>query len=234
VGCRDAHHETFESIFGAGRKRRPPGWSVEKQADTVAQRIGGNPPADELAQLSQRLRDPGAWLTLIHGDPCPDNALLVAGQIRLIDYEFARPAHALLDAAYWRIGFPTCWCAGRIPPEVGSRVEAVYRAELGKTMPVARDDAAYRAELAFVAAIWLFTCLEWRLDQALEKDESWGIASLRSRLLWYLEAVADITATGGVLPGLEKTVADWLTELRKRWPDASSLGFYPAFLTSAS
>jgi hypothetical protein len=228
--CLDPHHKTFESIFGTGRTRRPRSWQVEKQANCVVQRIGGSLPADELAQVSHRLSDPGAWLALIHGDPCPDNALLVAEKIRLIDYEFANPSHALLDASYWRIGFPSCWCAGRVPPEVASRVDAVYRAEVGKVLPSALDEEAYRAELAFVTAGWLFACLEWHLDGALEKDREWGIASVRSRLLWYLEVVAELTGAAGVLPGIKQAAELWRADLQGRWPETKALGFYPAFV----
>jgi Phosphotransferase enzyme family len=231
VGCIEAHYETFESIFGTRRPRRLPESRVEKQADYVIQRLGGAPPAAELAQISHRLSDPGAWLALIHGDTCPDNALFVADQVRLIDYEFAKPSHALLDAIYWRIGFPTCWCAGRIPREIASRVEAVYRAEIGKTMPLARDDNAYCVELAFAAAIWLFRCLAGRLDKALEEDTKWGIASVRSRLLWYLEASAELFGAAEVLPGIRHTAEAWLAELQNRWSDTQTLGFYPAFVS---
>ena len=185
--CLASYHETFQSIFGAGRHRRPSGWRVEKQADFVVNRLGGAPPASELGLLSARLSDPGHWQSLIHGDPCPDNALLVDGSIRLVDYEFAWPSHALLDGIYWRIGFPTCWCAGRIPADVASRIDDIYRAEIANAMPFALDDAAYRAELAYVAAIWLFTCLSWRLDEALKENSKWGIWSIRGRLLWYLQ-----------------------------------------------
>jgi hypothetical protein len=93
-----------------------------------------------LELLSSRLGDPGPWLTLIHGDPCPDNSLLVDQRIRLIDYEFARPSHALLDGIYWRMGFPTCWCAGRTPADVAARVDPVYRAELSTAIPLAYED----------------------------------------------------------------------------------------------
>src|SRR5262249_10829632 len=135
----------YESIFGTGRAHRPLGWRVEAEAKVVADRIGHLPPASELELLSARLGNPGPWLSLVHGDPCPDNALLVDGRIRLIDYEWARPSHALLDGLYWRMGFPTCWCAGRIPADVAARVDAIYRAELARKMPLALDDAASEA-----------------------------------------------------------------------------------------
>ena len=74
----------------------------------VVDKIGGVFPASELDLLSSRLRDPGPWLTLIQGDPCPDNSLLVGEHVRLIDCELSQPSHALLDGAFWRLGFPTC------------------------------------------------------------------------------------------------------------------------------
>jgi hypothetical protein len=234
VGCLAAHHEVFESIFGTGRGRPQLGWQVERHAERAAKRLGGNPPTDELAQLSRRLGDPGAWLTLTHGDPCPDNALLVADGIGLIDYEFARPSHALLDAIYWRMGFPTCWCAGRVPPQVGRRIDAVYRQEIGKTIPLALDDEAYRTEMAFAAMIWLFRRLDRLLEGALEEDREWGIGSVRSRLLWYLEIAAELAGDAGVLPGIKAVAEAWLSELRNRWPDAKTLGLYPAFAAAGS
>jgi Phosphotransferase enzyme family len=179
INCLDAHHETFQSVFGSYQVRRLPGWRVEKEAELIADKIGGTPPASELEFLSSRLIDPGPWLTLIHGDPCPDNALLVDERIRLIDYEFARPSHALLDGIYWRNGFPTRWCAGRVPGNVATRVDTVYRTELGNSIPLAIDDTAYRIEQTYISAVWLLTCLSRRLDEALRGDARWGIWSIR-------------------------------------------------------
>ena len=90
------------------------------------------------------LENPGPWLALIHGDPCPDNAVIVGNGVRLIDYESARPAHALIDGIYLRMGFPTCWCAGQIPSSVVERIESVYRTEIGKSIPIALDARAFR------------------------------------------------------------------------------------------
>jgi hypothetical protein len=229
VGCFDAHREMFQSIFGAGRPVGRRGWRVESDADVVTKLIGGAPPASELELLSSRLSDPGPWSSLIHGDPCPDNSLVVDGRVRLIDYEFARPSHALLDGIYWKIGFPTCWCAGRVPTDVEFRIDARYRDELANSIPLVRDDTAYRTELAYMAAVWLFTSLSWRLDEALKSDARWGTWSIRGRLLWYLEAVVEMTCAAAVLPGINRTATSWLSELKARWPDARPLGLYPAF-----
>jgi hypothetical protein len=234
IGCLEAYHQTFDSIFGPGRPRRPPGWRLAKEAELVAQRIGGTPPASELDLLSSRLMDPGPWLALTHGDPCPDNSLLVDERVRLIDYEFARPSHALLDGIYWRMGFPTCWCAGRTPADVAVRIDAAYRMELGTSIPLALDDRAYRIELTYMSVVWLFTCLSWRLDDALERDERWGIWSIRARLLWYLEAVIEMTDAANLLSGTNRVAQGWLLELRRRWPDATPLGLYPSFASKPS
>ena len=230
VDCLDAYYEKFGSVFGSGRPpRRPLGWRVERDAELVAQSLGGAPPASELSLLSSRLMDPGPWLTLIHGDPCPDNSLLVDGRIRLIDYESSRPSHALLDAVYWRMGFPTCWCAGRTPRDVAARLDTAYRDEIGAAIPLALDDTTYRIELAYLAAVWLFTSLSSDLGEALERDEKWGIWSIRGRLLWHLEAVIEMTDAANVLPGISSAAGGWLLELRRRWPDAIALGLYPCF-----
>jgi hypothetical protein len=227
--CLASHHETFQSIFGANQPRLPSGWRVENKAELVVDRLGGAPPASELELLSARLRDPGPWQCLVHGDPCPDNALIVDGSVRLIDYEHARPSHALLDGVYWQIGFPTCWCAGRVPPDVAGRVANVYRAEIARAMPPALDDSVFRVELAHVAAIWLFSCFSWHLEAALKDDLEWGIWSVRGRLLWYLQAVIEMIASADVLPGINEAAQGWLSALQRRWPDSLPLGLYPAF-----
>jgi hypothetical protein len=50
------------------------------------------------------------------------NGLIVDGSMRLLDDEHTRPPHALLDGIDWQVGFPTCWCAGRVSAGVASRI----------------------------------------------------------------------------------------------------------------
>jgi len=85
-----------------------------------------------------------------------------------------------------------------------------------------------------MSAVWLFTCLSWRLDEALERDDRWGIWSIRGRLLSYLEAVIEMTDIAQVLPGMNRAAQGWLLELRRRWPDAIPLGLYPSFASKPS
>jgi hypothetical protein len=42
-----------------------------------------------------------------------------------------------------------------------------------------------------------------------------------------------MTAAAGVLPGINQTATNWLSELRVRWPDSTPLGLYPAFANEA-
>jgi len=231
VACADEHARALQAAFPAARRPvRQFRARLDEITSTVRERIGGErPPAEELADIARKREEPGPWLTLVHGDPCPDNVLIADGRIRLIDFEFARPGHALIDAVYWRFGFPTCWCAGRIPDAVAARADAAYRAQAGLVIGDALDDTHFRRESAYVAAAWLLECLQWRLDVALKEDGEWGIASMRSRLLWYLEATLGMTKQAGILPGFQSVARTWLTELRDRWPSTAPLGLYPAF-----
>jgi hypothetical protein len=120
-------------------RRRGHGW-IEREPRTVIGLLGGSVPDDEMMLMASRLHSPGPWQALVHGDPCPDNVLLAAdGTAKLIDFEFARPGHALLDAAYWRMGFPTCWCAGRVPDALSRQLDDAYRIALAEAVPAAAD-----------------------------------------------------------------------------------------------
>jgi hypothetical protein len=92
VACADEHARALRAGFPtvrlpAARYRA----RLERVAAGIRERIGGRPPDEELAQMAHRLQEPGAWLTLVHGDPCPDNALMAPDGVRLIDFEFAAP-----------------------------------------------------------------------------------------------------------------------------------------------
>jgi hypothetical protein len=129
----------------------------------VTDLLGGAPPANEIEAIAQRLSDPGPWLGLVHRDGCPDNVLLSDGRAHLIDFEFAGPGHVMLDATYWRLGFPTCWCAGRIPDDVISRMDRAYR----DALPIEVDDGAFRQETAMLLFVRMFASQAWLLEGAL-------------------------------------------------------------------
>jgi hypothetical protein len=131
------------------------GW-IDRVAHNAPSLRGGTLPDREVMLIAQRLRRPGPWLALAHGDPCPDNVLSTSGgRAELIDFEFATPGYALLDAAYWRMGFPTCWCAGHVPREVSNCIDRAYRTILAESVPLAADDDVFQQESAFISVAWL-------------------------------------------------------------------------------
>jgi hypothetical protein len=195
-------------------------------------RLGGVLPEAELAVLLQCMPDPGPWLALVHGDPCPDNVLLTGQGAALLDFEFAAPGHALIDATYWRMGFPTCWCAGRVPDAVAERVEQAYRDVLAVAIPQAGETAVFRREYALAMAVHLFASLERHLDTALTADDHWGRASIRNRILWHLQAATEAMERAAMLPELNRLAQAWLAELRDRWANVPALSVFPAFATS--
>lgn len=221
--CRAAHSAAIAEAFPAASQPRLADGDRWRQlvVEPSLAKLGGTLPESEIAYVAQRVTSPDAWLGLVHRDPCPDNVLLVGDTARLIDFEFASPGHVLTDAAYWRMGFPTCWCAGRVPQPVLTRMDAAYR----DALPAANDSR----EMAAILFASLFVSLLWRLDRALAEDESWGTSTVRSRVLWYLEAAIAGAHEADALPGLRDVASRWRAELGARWPDSQPLALYPAF-----
>jgi Phosphotransferase enzyme family len=235
VGCHQSYVAEVQAAFPRARVPRSVGeaWLIGA-AGIGPSRLGGVLPEAELELLLLHMRDPGRWLVLVHGDACPDNVLLTAQGAALLDFEFAAPGHSLFDAAYWRMGFPTCWCAGSIPDPVAERIEQAYRATVADAILAAHDTAAFRLEYAAAVVVRLFGSLEWHLDAAFKEDSTWGIATLRNRILWHLQSAIEAMERAEALPGSCRTARAWLTDLRQRWPDVQALPLYPAFARSAA
>ena len=230
IGCRDDHSAILREGFPTAAIPPPAHRWIENVARAPHALLGGDFPDDDVDLIAEHLRQPGCWQALVHGDPCPDNVVLTAdGRAVLIDFEFARPGHALFDAAYWRMGFPTCWCAGTVPPEVRRRIDLAYRASIADAIPEARDDSAFRRESAIIDAAWLLGNLAWLLEGALTEDGTWGRATNRSRIITYLERTICSAKEADVLPRLRKLAVAWRKDLRRRWSDTAPLSDFPAF-----
>ena len=230
IGCRSGHAAILQEGFPSSAIPPPARHWLEDVARSLHDLLGDGLPMDDADAVAERLRQPGEWLALVHGDPCPDNILLAAdGRAILVDLEFARPGHALLDAAYWRTGFPTCWCAGTVPGKVMHRLDRTYRTALGDAVPGAGDDAAFRRESAFIDAAWLLGNLSWLLKGALAENATWGRAANRSRILTYLQTAIRSSDQAGILPRLRAWAETLHGDFRSRWPDAVPLSDFPAF-----
>ncbi|WP_049569600.1 phosphotransferase [Streptomyces sp. SBT349] len=182
------------------------------------------PPAvpRELADLIDRL-DPASHHALLHGDPCPGNDLRTATGVRFVDFEQASLGNGLVELAYFRIGFPTCWCAMSVTAAPLAEVEDVYRATwrslTGTDVP---------GDLADACAGWLI-----RGDALVERahresvdhlarvpteDFAWGHVSARERLVHRLGVVAGQTRDHDRLHALGHLSAALAARLRERWP----------------
>ncbi|HEX5727631.1 MAG TPA: phosphotransferase, partial [Longimicrobiaceae bacterium] len=183
----------------------------------------------ELEALRRFWDEPGPFLTLLHGDVCPDNFLWTEdGGGRLVDFEFSAPGHALADAAFARLGFPACWCAGRLPEPLVERMEQAYRRELP-----AMDDAVFTAGMAEAYAFWALGALSWALPRALDADEGWGETPLRQRIVSQLETAAGLAVHHGRLEALGAAYAALAARLRERWGPALEVSLFPAFRSGA-
>ena len=230
IGCRDDHARILRAGFPATEIPPPAHRWIENVARVPHALLGGEFPEADMRLIHRHLEQPGSWLALLHGDPCPDNVLLPAnGHAVLIDFEFARPGHVLLDASYWRVAFPTCWCAGTIPVKVGHRIDRAYRDAIAGAVPEASSDDAFQREITIIESAWLLGSLAWLLQDALVKDHTWGRATNRSRILTYLEHAVRSTGEADTLPGLRALAASWYDDLRHRWPDTPLLSDFPAF-----
>ena len=194
----------------------------------------GEPAMAELETIREVLCRPGPFTALVHRDSCPDNVIATPAGVRLIDFEFARPGHALLDGLYPQLPFPTCWCCNRLPAGIESELATAYRTELIKGVPEAADDRPYDEAVSRVMAFWLIASFEWPLADVLGESRTWGIASTRSRVLSRLEVFATQAGRTRTLPALRGIAEQLLAQLRRRWTDDEPLPVYPAFRTGQS
>ena len=230
-----AFDKLFHSVSPTGKSFAPQENEFEQRIQQVQTSLEGLGVLAE-ATLGQELRaigaavvNPGPFLAYIHADPCPDNVFDSSGQMRLIDFEFGHFGHALIDATYGRMVFPTCWCANRLPRAVVAQIESRYRTELIQGCVEAQEDRFFEQALVAICGYWLLHTLAWHLEPALEKDQSWGLARLRQRILARLETFVTASEGFGRFPALRGTAGRLLTVLGKRWPESRPLPLYPAF-----
>lgn len=185
----------------------------------------------DLAALEAVFLDPGDFSAFIHADPCPDNWAASGETHRLIDFEYSRIGHALLDGSYPRALFPTCWCAGRLPERVARKLEATYRAELAGSCIAARDDRRYAQAVAETCTHWMILLCHWfPMADLLREDREWGLATIRQRLLTRLDAVTVATAEARHLETVGELARALSGELHERWDgETEPMPLYPAF-----
>jgi hypothetical protein len=220
----------LHALTGAADAGLLPAWSGPTAADTesflaLARALDvpfapGLP--GELAGLIDRL-DPSPYHALLHGDPCPGNDLRTAAGVRFVDFEQASLGNGLVELAYFRIGFPTCWCAMSVTGAPLAEAEGIYRATwrglTGTDVP---------GDLADACAGWLIrgdALVERAHREAADhlaripaEDFGWGYVSARERLLHRVVVVVGLTRDHDRLHALGGLCADLAAPLRQRWP----------------
>jgi Phosphotransferase enzyme family len=181
----------------------------------------------ELRDLIARL-SPAGHHALLHGDPCPDNAVHTAGGIRFIDLEQAWLGSGQAELAYLRIGWPTCWCATSVPEPVLGQAEAAYRSAWRSATGTDPDGS-----LADACAGWLIRgdALVERAERGgsmhllrLPQDDwEWGTATARQRLLHRLDVVAGLAGVNPALAGLAQVSRAMGDRIRRDWPGTAQL-----------
>jgi tRNA A-37 threonylcarbamoyl transferase component Bud32 len=181
----------LHSATGPGDADALPAWAGPGRADarafiSLAERLGVPVPASLAASLDslvERLNATGHH-ALLHGDPCPDNAIRTDSGIMFVDLEQASLGDGRAELAYLRTGFPTCWCAASAPGPVLRQAEAAYRSAWR-----AHTGTDVSGDLAEACAGWLIwgdglveRAHRGQADQLArlpEEDWRWGTASRR-------------------------------------------------------
>lgn len=184
----------------------------------------------EYRHLTHAIVDPGPFAAYTHCDPCPDNNLIVGERIQLLDFERSGYHHALLDAVYGRLCFPSCGYANRLPARLALRMEAAYRAQIVETCPQAADDVRFGQEIVHACVYWIISNGNWLLASAYKDDYQWGLATWRQRVLLRLGLVVQATESLHHLPAMGETARLCLQRLRQIWPVAvQTMPLYPTF-----
>ncbi|WP_329241281.1 aminoglycoside phosphotransferase family protein [Streptomyces sp. NBC_01478] len=176
----------------------------------------------ELHDLVNRLGQASGH-ALLHGDPCPGNDLHTATGIRFIDFEQASLGSGLMELAYLRIGFPTCWCVTSASEPLLERAESAYRNEWRTLTGSDAQDG-----LADACAGWLLRgdALVERarrestdhLARIPHRDWKWGTATARQRLVHRLGVVGQMTADHTCLGGVSSLSTVMRQRMLARWP----------------
>lgn len=235
---RAAEFEERRLVCGATeRDREPEGtrWLRENVLPfrTQCEALGMTLPEGidtDIEAVRRALDEPGPFLAFTPGDTCPDNHRLTGeSAVRFFDFEFGGFRHALLDAAYLSMPFPTCWYVNRLPADLVERLENAYRAELVQSVPEAGDDSRFFPALAAACAYWAIASVSWSLEPALKEDGLWGLSTHRQRHPLRLANLAALTERVGVLPALRETARSLEAKLRAAWSDMEEMPLYAPF-----
>ncbi|TDD65588.1 aminoglycoside phosphotransferase family protein [Actinomadura rubrisoli] len=219
------HAATGEADIGALPQWSPPSpddtWAFFKFACEldVEVPLSVHPELDDLLHRLSQVKGH----SLLHGDPCPGNDLYTGDGIRFIDLEQAALGDGLIELAYLRVGFPTCWCVTATPAPLLRRAEDAYHAAWR-----AATGTEPQGDLTDACLGWLMQgdALVERahrdgtdhLARVTRRDWYWGTASARQRLLHRLAVAQEVTADRADLANIHLLVTGMRNQMLDRWP----------------
>jgi hypothetical protein len=107
-------------------------------------------------------------------------------------------------------------------------METAYRAELVNGCPEAEEDGIFEAALTDVCAFWLLSTLARHLATSMEEDRTWGISTMRQRILGRLDVFIMTAEEFRRLPALRGMAARLHERLLQAWPHTVPLPLYPS------
>jgi hypothetical protein len=230
LGKAAEFEELFQSIVPSAKPKKV-SVNIQKhqsRLESLGIHIDSNCLRD-LEAIAETVGHRGEFSAYIHADACPDNVLDTGKELRLIDFETGFFGHALIDAAYGRMMFPSCWCSNRLPHTMVQQMERTYRAILAQNCPMAEDDRVFETALVNTCGFWLLYTLTRHFEDAWEKDLDFGISTIRQRILARLEVFITTSQEFNQLSGLCNVSSQLLDLLHQSWPDVTDLPLYPAF-----
>lgn len=236
VGLRGEFRAALESRQGELPVHEAPfGTDIEdavRGLDRICTALGVRMPdgaSEELRGLEKRLGASGL-AALTPADACPDNNVLTADGLALLDFEGAQWRHIAWDVAYLRVPWPTCWCSWRIPDEVSARAFEVYRAAAARDIPEVAGEQ-FEHDVTAAAVGWAVISTTWFIDNALGSDPVLNpdrpTPTRRAMISHRLGAAARSTE----LPALAELAAALGAALADRWGEVP-LAFAPVFRTA--
>jgi hypothetical protein len=203
-------------VGGAAEGRLAGLWQLGHQGAAALGTPVAGPAASELTAVLDELNAPGPFLALSHGDAEANNIMVHEhgpADARLIDFEAAGYAHALIDAVCLHVPGPGWICVGD-PGAAG--LAGQYRRALVRGVPEAQDDRRYGFVLASACMHWALLRLHRFavLDARVPGDHS------RLQLVETLESAARTAEGHRALPHLAGWARRTADALRRRWPDA--------------
>jgi hypothetical protein len=208
-------------------------WAAENAArlPQVLAAAGIEPPpglAGELAALGTMGAE--RFPAFTPGDTCPDNNLITAQGLRLLDFEAACFQSVFLTAAYCRMPFSSCWCVFELPAGLADEIEQAYRAQLVPVYPELAEEAVWARGTAAAIAEWTVDATVRHLASALLADRPMHrsrrpVPTLRQVLRHRWRSAAGLTGC----PAFAGTCAQLLAATAEPWSEVPPLPGYPAF-----